>query len=246
MSDALAALFDGSGDQGMVERPEAAMTDRAGALDKFVFGRREAAEEWKKRSQAWPNGRNSRSPGHVDAGLTYAMNHSTTAASDPVLAAAAATGVPFEVFGVRSRRCRHRRRSARRTDTRLTSRPTRSSSSASPSRGSMRHALRAHLDPPRRATAWSTGGWACGGHVRRRVQNDRHHRHGDRRGDAVRSAAGLPIWIDAAVMACDRVIVGGGSRDPSCSFRRRRSARSHTPRWSTVRPRPNPADPGSD
>ena len=25
--------------------------------------------------------------------------------------------------------------------------------------------------------------------------------------------AGLPIWIDAAVMACDRVIVGGGSRD---------------------------------
>lgn len=25
--------------------------------------------------------------------------------------------------------------------------------------------------------------------------------------------AGLPLWIDAAVMACDRVIVGGGSRD---------------------------------
>jgi prolyl-tRNA editing enzyme YbaK/EbsC (Cys-tRNA(Pro) deacylase) len=25
--------------------------------------------------------------------------------------------------------------------------------------------------------------------------------------------AHLPIWIDAAVMACDRVIVGGGSRD---------------------------------
>jgi prolyl-tRNA editing enzyme YbaK/EbsC (Cys-tRNA(Pro) deacylase) len=25
--------------------------------------------------------------------------------------------------------------------------------------------------------------------------------------------ARLPIWIDAAVMACDRVIVGGGSRD---------------------------------
>ncbi len=25
--------------------------------------------------------------------------------------------------------------------------------------------------------------------------------------------AGLPIWIDAAVMACDQVIVGGGSRD---------------------------------
>jgi prolyl-tRNA editing enzyme YbaK/EbsC (Cys-tRNA(Pro) deacylase) len=25
--------------------------------------------------------------------------------------------------------------------------------------------------------------------------------------------SGLPIWIDAAVMACDRVIVGGGSRD---------------------------------
>ncbi len=25
--------------------------------------------------------------------------------------------------------------------------------------------------------------------------------------------AGLPIWIDAAVVACDRVIVGGGSRD---------------------------------
>jgi len=24
---------------------------------------------------------------------------------------------------------------------------------------------------------------------------------------------GLPIWIDAAVMACDQVIVGGGSRD---------------------------------
>src|SRR6187401_1873937 len=25
--------------------------------------------------------------------------------------------------------------------------------------------------------------------------------------------AGLPIWIDAAVMECDQVIVGGGSRD---------------------------------
>jgi len=25
--------------------------------------------------------------------------------------------------------------------------------------------------------------------------------------------AGLPIWIDSRVMACDRVIVGGGSRD---------------------------------
>ena len=25
--------------------------------------------------------------------------------------------------------------------------------------------------------------------------------------------SGLPIWIDAAVMACDEVIVGGGSRD---------------------------------
>ncbi len=24
---------------------------------------------------------------------------------------------------------------------------------------------------------------------------------------------GLPIWIDAAVMACERIIVGGGSRD---------------------------------
>jgi prolyl-tRNA editing enzyme YbaK/EbsC (Cys-tRNA(Pro) deacylase) len=24
--------------------------------------------------------------------------------------------------------------------------------------------------------------------------------------------AGLPIWIDAAVMNCDRVILGGGSR----------------------------------
>lgn len=24
---------------------------------------------------------------------------------------------------------------------------------------------------------------------------------------------GLPIWIDAAVMACDQVVVGGGSRD---------------------------------
>ena len=25
--------------------------------------------------------------------------------------------------------------------------------------------------------------------------------------------AGLPVWIDARVMACDQVIVGGGSRD---------------------------------
>ncbi len=25
--------------------------------------------------------------------------------------------------------------------------------------------------------------------------------------------AGLPVWIDARVMACDKVIVGGGSRD---------------------------------
>ena len=25
--------------------------------------------------------------------------------------------------------------------------------------------------------------------------------------------AGLPIWIDSRIMACDQVIVGGGSRD---------------------------------
>ena len=56
--------------------------------------------------------------------------------------------------------------------------------------------------------------------------------------------AGLPIWIDAAVMACDRVIVGGGSRDRKLLVRRRRSRHSPTPRWSTVSPAcPNPADP---
>ncbi len=53
--------------------------------------------------------------------------------------------------------------------------------------------------------------------------------------------AGLPIWIDAAVMACDRVIVGGGSRDrkllvPPASLTRaptRRGGRRSRPRART-------------
>ena len=45
---------------------------------------------------------------------------------------------------------------------------------------------------------------------------------------------GLPIWIDSRIMACEQVIVGGGSRDRKLLVPPASLAALPAPRWSTA------------